>query len=258
MKTRTRTTESPPRSPVVLNEKQQGRVVEIHFIDGRKYRLQHPGNRQNMRMVKDSLGDGQFDLVAFMDACFSFRCSNQRYLLEPLDGGHRPDLDNTTAAECDAWQAIFDALLAGTLEMNGEYIHKFKSPQVIAEGEAHNAGETLIVRMVDGREYRFQSPGNRARVDLQRRGLMQGGDQEAFLDYCFEHLVFPEGHAHEVNLDQLHPREVLVWLKCLHRFLGQRTRGSAAGSPVSKQPTAGSVGGDVSESGGSPSPDQEL
>ena len=95
---------------------------------------------------------------------------------------------------------------------------KPKNPVILEE---RNAGEVLLIKFVDGRKYRLQHPGNRAKLQWDREcfSLTEGLDREKFLDLCFEHVVFPEDHDQKPDLDRLKPNEMEVWGEILPKFL---------------------------------------
>jgi hypothetical protein len=75
---------------------------------------------------------------------------------------------------------------------------------------------------VNGKRYKLQHPGNREVLKLRSRctDTRTGStDLEKMMDYCFEHVVIPEGHGFKPTLDNLHPKEFENWLTILPRFL---------------------------------------
>ena len=75
---------------------------------------------------------------------------------------------------------------------------------------------------VSGKKYKLQHPGNREVLKLRSRctnprtGL---ADLEPLLDYCFEHVVIPDGHDFKPTIDTVHPKEFEQWLEILPGFL---------------------------------------
>ena len=39
------------------------------------------------------------------------------------------------------------------------------------------------------------------------------------MDYCFEHVVIPDGHSFRPTIDNIHPEEFEKWFDILPRFL---------------------------------------
>lgn len=77
---------------------------------------------------------------------------------------------------------------------------------------------------VNGKRYKLQHPGNREWIKLKKKffQITEGGgvsvDLETFLDYCFEHVVFPE-EGKKLNLDDVDLHELEeVWGVVLQRF----------------------------------------
>lgn len=74
---------------------------------------------------------------------------------------------------------------------------------------------------IKGKGYILQHPGNRAWLRLQKDLLnVSTGqyDSEKMLDFCFEHVVFPEPGG-KLNLDAIELEELEVWQNLLPRFL---------------------------------------
>lgn len=75
---------------------------------------------------------------------------------------------------------------------------------------------------VNEREYKLQHPGNRAVLRLRAKctNLSTGSiDLEPMMDYCFEHVVIPQGHNFKPGIDTIHPREFEEWITILPGFL---------------------------------------
>ena len=77
---------------------------------------------------------------------------------------------------------------------------------------------------VNGKKYKLQHPGNREWIKLKKTFVtIQDGqaniDMEPLLDYCFEHVVFPE-EGNKLDLDTVELTELEeVWSVVLPRFL---------------------------------------
>jgi D-aminopeptidase len=75
---------------------------------------------------------------------------------------------------------------------------------------------------VNGKRYKLQHPGNREVLKLRARctDTRTGStDLEKMMDYCFEHVVIPDGHGFKPTVDNLHPREFENWIVLLPGFL---------------------------------------
>ena len=96
--------------------------------------------------------------------------------------------------------------------------------------------DTIIEKvLVNGKQYRLQHPGMRAVLKLQRDCLVNDTgitDIEQIVDYCFQHVVFPEGHSFRPTLDTIVPSECDDWITIFVRFL---RHGSLEGFCVLKE-----------------------
>lgn len=75
---------------------------------------------------------------------------------------------------------------------------------------------------VNGKEYKLQHPGNREVIKLRTRCVnAQTGatDLEKLMDFSFEHVVIPHGHAFKPTVDNIHPKEFEEWLEIIPGFL---------------------------------------
>lgn len=72
------------------------------------------------------------------------------------------------------------------------------------------------------KKYKLQHPGNREVLKLRaqcvnpKTGL---AELEPLMDFCFEHVVIPEGHSFKPTIDNIPPREFEQWTEILPRFL---------------------------------------
>ncbi len=75
---------------------------------------------------------------------------------------------------------------------------------------------------VNEKKYKLQHPGNREVLKLRSRCVnpVNGNiDLEPMMDFCFEHVVIPDGHSFKPTTDNLHPKEFEEWIAILPRFL---------------------------------------
>lgn len=75
---------------------------------------------------------------------------------------------------------------------------------------------------VNDRKYKLQHPGNREVLKLRGRCVNPVNgffDLEPLMDFCFEHVVIPDGHGFKPIIDNLHPKEFEDWIVILPRFL---------------------------------------
>jgi hypothetical protein len=76
--------------------------------------------------------------------------------------------------------------------------------------------------VVNEKKYKLQHPGNREVLKLRGLCIQPASgaiDLEPLMDYCFEHVVIPEGHNFKPTVDNLHPKEFEEWITILPRFL---------------------------------------
>ena len=74
---------------------------------------------------------------------------------------------------------------------------------------------------VGGKLYNLQHPGNREYIKLQQKLYDNKTGQvhlELLLDYCFEHVVFPD-QGSKITLDTISLDELEVWGDILPSFL---------------------------------------
>lgn len=76
--------------------------------------------------------------------------------------------------------------------------------------------------VINGKVYKLQHPGNREWLKLKKTLLdvrTAQVDMAPLLDYCFEHVVFPE-QGDKLNLDTIDLQELEeVWAEILPSFL---------------------------------------
>jgi hypothetical protein len=74
--------------------------------------------------------------------------------------------------------------------------------------------------VVNKKVYKLQHPGNREWLQVKETMYKPQTDTIVmipFLDYCFEHVVFPE-EGNKINLDTCDPLDLEVWQEILPRF----------------------------------------
>ena len=93
-----------------------------------------------------------------------------------------------------------------------------KNPVVIREEQD---GRIVYIKFVDGKQYKLQHPGNRAKMEWDKKyfNFATGIDMEGFLDAAFESVVIPEAHDKKPNIDSVTPWELEAWQETLKRFL---------------------------------------
>lgn len=94
-----------------------------------------------------------------------------------------------------------------------------------------------VVTFVDGKRYKLQHPGNRAKIELEQILFhpAKGMDRVSYLEKAFDSVIIPEGHDFRPDIDNVSPHELEVWERTLQNFLDGNL-----GVPAAK--ATGSVG----------------
>ena len=90
-------------------------------VNGKKYTLQHPGNREWMKLKKTlfKLSSDEIDMIPLLDYFFEF-------CLFPAEGA-KPTLDSVPLKELEeVWSVIAPKFLGGSLESGYRYPNKGK------------------------------------------------------------------------------------------------------------------------------------
>lgn len=92
---------------------------------------------------------------------------------------------------------------------------------------------------VSGKLYNLQHPGNREWIKLQQRLYNNKTGEinlELLLDYCFEHVVFPD-NGPQLKLDDISLSDLEVWGALLPDFLRGQFASNSARKVPENQPT---------------------
>lgn len=84
-------------------------VIAIEaVIGGKKYRVQHPGNRKNLEMQQRAINarTGAFDQTVVFDYMFE-------HCVIPLENQTKPDLDMISPQEVEEWAVFLPTFLRG-------------------------------------------------------------------------------------------------------------------------------------------------
>jgi hypothetical protein len=97
-------------NPIITAMDENGKIAYVRFIDGKKYKLQHPGNRIWLDWQKDffSIADG-IDQAKFLEKAFE-------YCVIPDGHDFKPSIDDVKPKELGVWQRLLRRFLDGTLE----------------------------------------------------------------------------------------------------------------------------------------------
>lgn len=97
-------------NPIIIDEDQDGKIVIIEFVDGRIYKLQHPGNRIKLRWEKEYYNPvSGIDQEMFLDKAFE-------HCVIPEGHDFKPSIDNQKSKELEVWQRTLRRFLNGDLE----------------------------------------------------------------------------------------------------------------------------------------------
>lgn len=97
-------------NPVVTKMAEDGKVVFIRFVDGKNYKLQHPGNRVYLQWQNEflSLTEGMSQ-EKFFDLAFE-------HCVMPEGHEFKPDIDSVTPYELGVWGKLLRRFLGGDLD----------------------------------------------------------------------------------------------------------------------------------------------
>ncbi|WP_061233753.1 LIC_12613 family protein [Leptospira interrogans] len=99
-----------PMEPILVEIDDDARVATIQFVDGRSYKLQHPGNRKALRWRQEaiSLTEG-LNQDKLLDKFFKFS-------VKPFGHSFEPTLDNIEPNHVEVWLRIANRFLKWELE----------------------------------------------------------------------------------------------------------------------------------------------
>lgn len=94
----------------VISSERDGLVAVIKFVDGKTYRLQHPGNRTYLEWQKEffTVTEGM-DVAKFLDKAFE-------YCVIPEGHTFRPTVDTVKPKELGVWSRVLRRFLDGDLD----------------------------------------------------------------------------------------------------------------------------------------------
>ncbi|EMY78966.1 hypothetical protein LEP1GSC060_0777 [Leptospira weilii serovar Ranarum str. ICFT] len=103
-------TRTNPAEPILETVDDDARVAQIHFVDGRKYKLQHPGNRKALRWRQESISLTEgLNQDKLLDKFFKFCVSSVGHSFEPT-------LDTIEPNHVEVWLRLANRFLKWELE----------------------------------------------------------------------------------------------------------------------------------------------
>ncbi|WP_156781779.1 LIC_12613 family protein [Leptospira tipperaryensis] len=99
-----------PSEPILETVDDDARVAQIHFVDGRKYKLQHPGNRKALRWRQESISLTEgLNQDKLLDKFFKFCVKGVGHSFEPT-------LDVIEPNHVEVWLHLANRFLKWELE----------------------------------------------------------------------------------------------------------------------------------------------
>ncbi|WP_244939864.1 LIC_12613 family protein [Leptospira adleri] len=99
-----------PGEPILETVDDDAKVAQIHFIDGRRYKLQHPGNRKALRWRQESISLTEgLNQDKLLDKFFKF-------CVKGVGHGFEPTLDTIEPNHVEVWLHLANRFLKWELE----------------------------------------------------------------------------------------------------------------------------------------------
>ncbi|EQA54584.1 hypothetical protein LEP1GSC052_1983 [Leptospira kmetyi serovar Malaysia str. Bejo-Iso9] len=99
-----------PSEPILETIDDDAKVAQIHFVDGRRYKLQHPGNRKALRWRQESISLTEgLNQDKLMDKFFKF-------CVRPMGHSFEPTLDIIEPNHVEVWLNVANRFLKWELE----------------------------------------------------------------------------------------------------------------------------------------------
>ncbi len=117
-------------NPVVTKMTPDGKVVHIRFVDGKNYKLQHPGNRAYLQWQEEYITLTGISQEKFLDLAFE-------HCVIPEGHAGKPTIDTVNPSELGVWSKMLRRFLDGDLDSlvarPEEGAHKKGDPKVPGE-----------------------------------------------------------------------------------------------------------------------------
>ncbi|MCL2154187.1 MAG: hypothetical protein FWH53_00840 [Leptospirales bacterium] len=102
------------KNPTILKSEQDGKIIYIKFVDGKEYKLQHPGNRTHLEWQQETFDfEKGLDTISFLDKAFE-------HCVIPEGHGFKPTIDNVKPHELEVWQKFLRMFLRGEIAVVAE------------------------------------------------------------------------------------------------------------------------------------------
>lgn len=102
------------KNPIVISSDRDGLIVHIEFIDGKKYKLQHPGNRTYLEWQQETFDmEKGLDTISLLDNAFE-------HCVIPEGHDFKPTVDNVKPADLEVWQKLLRRFLRGDITVSAE------------------------------------------------------------------------------------------------------------------------------------------
>ena len=116
------------KNPKLLSSERDGQIVYIEFIDGKKYKLQHPGNRTYLEWQQETFDfEKGLDTIGFLDNAFE-------HCVIPEGHNFKPTIDNVKPSELEVWQKLLRRFLRGELVIPTETEQEGEKPGATSSG----------------------------------------------------------------------------------------------------------------------------
>lgn len=181
--------------------------VEIIFVDGRRYKLAHPGNYEKMEWDKK-----YSNILTTMKTADKIKIF-LRQCVHPINHSHQPSAANVSPFEWTTWGQVMVNFLSGCLDPRARDLFEVL--------HVEDRGQMVKVIGPDGKKYSLQHPGVDVAENWQSESIgLSGIDSTTLLENFFDHVVIPEGHKFKPAIENITPFQLEAWRSHAREFLG--------------------------------------
>ncbi len=120
------------KTNVTINEiESDGRMAVVTFVDGKQYKLQHPGNRTYIQWQQEYVTPMGFNMEEFLDKSFE-------HVVIPMGHDFKPTIDNIKPKELEVWQKLLRRFLGGDIESDQKAEKPVKGAERPTKAQAEN------------------------------------------------------------------------------------------------------------------------